>query len=77
MTLPAQQFREIFHKAEYNESYIEPPLRKSPANGLCVEPTDQHALANRVAFLMNIRTRKKCVSAQVQSGLTILRNVHL
>ena len=36
---------------EYNESCIEPSLRKSPANGLCVEPTDQRALSDLIAFL--------------------------
>ena len=36
---------------EYNESCIEPPLRKGLANGLCVEPTDQRALSDRIAFL--------------------------
>ena len=37
-----------------------PPHWKSHVNGLCRTQTDQHALtvANRVAFVMNIRTRK-------------------
>ena len=54
MTLPAEYCRNIMSLAR------KPPHWKSHVNGLCRTQTDQRALtvANRVAFVMNIRTRK-------------------
>ena len=69
MTLPA----------EYNESCIEPPLRKSHVNGLCrsrlTSACSRCCGPYRVRYDHN--DTRTCVSEQVQNGLTILRNVHV
>ena len=50
---------------------------ENPANGLFVEPTDQRALSDRIAFLNDHNDDQKRIFVEVQNGLTILRNVHL